>query len=136
MVQFGQLGVGSIVDVCAPTKVTNLEPTDFKGLACGWRHTMAVTVNGEIFSWGRGVNGQLGHGDGQDSCVPCSLAMSFLRCLCAAQGPGHGWGQCYCNVPDCGCEWGQWAGPLRSLIPGLALLCCLFAVKGAAHSWG
>ena len=69
--QFGQLGLGTIVDVCSPTKVETLAPAEFRGLACGWRHTMAVTAGGDVFSWGRGVNGQLGHGDGQDSCVPC-----------------------------------------------------------------
>lgn len=35
-------------------------------LACGWRHTVAVTEAGEVYSWGRGVNGQLGHGAEQD----------------------------------------------------------------------
>jgi alpha-tubulin suppressor-like RCC1 family protein len=26
-------------------------------LACGWRHTLAVTARGEVYAWGRGVNG-------------------------------------------------------------------------------
>jgi alpha-tubulin suppressor-like RCC1 family protein len=38
-------------------------------LSCGWRHTIAVTAAGEVFSWGRGVNGQLGHAELKDTCA-------------------------------------------------------------------
>lgn len=31
-------------------------------ISCGWRHTLAVTERQNVFSWGRGTNGQLGHG--------------------------------------------------------------------------
>uniref|UniRef100_A0A453NIV4 Uncharacterized protein n=1 Tax=Aegilops tauschii subsp. strangulata TaxID=200361 RepID=A0A453NIV4_AEGTS len=32
-------------------------------VACGWRHTLALTENKNVFSWGRGASGQLGHGE-------------------------------------------------------------------------
>ena len=32
-------------------------------VACGWRHTVAVTAEGRVYSWGRGVDGQLGLGE-------------------------------------------------------------------------
>jgi len=32
-------------------------------ISCGWRHTIAVTDKNNVYSWGRGTNGQLGHGD-------------------------------------------------------------------------
>lgn len=38
-------------------------------ISCGWRHTLAVTDSGQVFTWGRGVNGQLGHGDEEDRWV-------------------------------------------------------------------
>ena len=36
----------------------------------GWQHTMAVTSNGFLFSWGLNFNGQLGLGDYNDRSIP------------------------------------------------------------------
>ncbi|GMF40879.1 unnamed protein product [Phytophthora fragariaefolia] len=33
-------------------------------IACGWKHSLLATVDGEVFSWGSGRHGQLGLGDG------------------------------------------------------------------------
>jgi hypothetical protein len=50
-------------------------------LASGWRHTVVVSDSGRVFTWGRGVNGQLGHGDELDLWVlllalaPCCLPL-------------------------------------------------------------
>jgi alpha-tubulin suppressor-like RCC1 family protein len=55
----------------------NQESTDFdfkdeKGgeqvveIACGNYHSLAVTYEGHVFSWGKGSAGQLGHGDTKD----------------------------------------------------------------------
>uniref|UniRef100_A0A6N2MSP1 Ultraviolet-B receptor UVR8 n=1 Tax=Salix viminalis TaxID=40686 RepID=A0A6N2MSP1_SALVM len=35
-------------------------------ISCGWRHALAVTERQNVFSWGRGTNGQLGHGESMD----------------------------------------------------------------------
>ena len=35
-------------------------------ISCGWRHTLAVSERQNVFSWGRGTNGQLGHGETVD----------------------------------------------------------------------
>jgi alpha-tubulin suppressor-like RCC1 family protein len=67
--QFGQLGVGDLEDRNAPTLVTTLAGNQVTLLACGWRHTLAVTATGQVYTWGRGVNGQLGHGDEEDRWV-------------------------------------------------------------------
>lgn len=34
-----------------------------KQIACGSGHTVALTTEGEVYSWGRGDDGRLGHGD-------------------------------------------------------------------------
>lgn len=66
--QFGQLGLGDTEDRCLPTPVAALAAAGERValLACGWRHTLAVADSGAVYSWGRGVNGQLGHGVEQD----------------------------------------------------------------------
>lgn len=68
--KFGQVGVGDNVDRCSPVQV--LFPHDQKvvQICCGWRHTLAVTERNNVFSWGRGTNGQLGHGDSVDRNAP------------------------------------------------------------------
>lgn len=32
-------------------------------IACGSGHTVVLTTDGEVFTWGRGDDGRLGHGD-------------------------------------------------------------------------
>ncbi|KAJ1405033.1 Regulator of chromosome condensation, RCC1 [Sesbania bispinosa] len=61
--KFGQIGIGNNFDCPSPMKVNF--PLDQKvvQMSCGWRHTIAVTERENVYSWGRGANGQLGHGD-------------------------------------------------------------------------
>ncbi|GAB4855716.1 Ultraviolet-B receptor uvr8 [Ancistrocladus abbreviatus] len=68
--KFGQVGVGDDADHCSPVQV--LFPHDQKvvQICCGWRHTLAVTDRHNVFSWGRGTNGQLGHGNSFDRNLP------------------------------------------------------------------
>jgi len=51
-----------------PTPVTGSLGQDSEqvtALSCGWRHNLAVTRGGNVYSWGRGGTGQLGLGDSQ-----------------------------------------------------------------------
>ncbi len=50
----------------------------YKGLvvesvACGFAHTLAVTKNGKLFSWGLGRYGALGLGDFNSKSVPTEI---------------------------------------------------------------
>lgn len=42
-------------------------------VACGWDHSLAVTMNGLVYSWGSGTNGKLGHGDEENCDVPALI---------------------------------------------------------------
>ena len=55
LVQFGQLGLGMSADVSIPARVASTLPEEIADLACGWRHTLAVTTSGKVMSWGRGI---------------------------------------------------------------------------------
>ncbi len=75
--KFGQLGLGDALDRTAPAQLPGL-PQPVRTLSCGWRHTVAITESAEVYSWGRGVSGQLGHGDEADVHSP-----KRLEALCA-----------------------------------------------------
>ncbi|WJX40937.1 HECT-type E3 ubiquitin transferase [Trifolium repens] len=60
----GQLGLGKRAPniVPLPTKVESLDGITVKMAALGSEHTVAISDEGEAFSWGTGVSGRLGHG--------------------------------------------------------------------------
>ncbi|RLN54896.1 hypothetical protein BBJ29_007719 [Phytophthora kernoviae] len=47
-------------------------------VACGAQHSLAITDAGELYTWGSGEDGRLGHGDMRDRAVPRKV-MSLLR---------------------------------------------------------
>lgn len=56
-------------------------------VACGWRHTIAVSDSGALFTFGWSKYGQLGHGNFQDHVVPHQVEalknnkIQVVRCL-------------------------------------------------------
>ena len=60
---FSQLGLGDTSDRASPTLVEGegLRGKAVVSVACGWRFTLVACANGEVFSWGAGSAGQLGH---------------------------------------------------------------------------
>lgn len=49
---------------------SKLQGERFTLVACGWRHTIAVTDSGNLYTFGWSKYGQLGHGDYLDHLVP------------------------------------------------------------------
>ena len=79
--QMGLLGHGTEDDSTTPRKVGGLGLGAVKAVACGWRHTVAVAGDDdEVYTWGRCVNGQLGHGDTAQRETPAKVeALDLLR---------------------------------------------------------
>ena len=67
---FGRLGHGDIIDVFLPKPVRGLSGIGVTRLSCGDTHTLAMTREGRVFSFGRNQNGQLGIGTDADSLLP------------------------------------------------------------------
>ena len=44
-----------------------------KQISLGGSHSVALTVNGSVYSWGYGGDGRLGHGDEYDQLIPRRL---------------------------------------------------------------
>ena len=66
----GQLGIGDTSDQDTPTYVDSLRGVGVKQIACGSGHTVVLTGEGEVYTWGRGDDGRLGHGDNGWKYVP------------------------------------------------------------------
>ena len=58
----GQLGHGDAESVAMPRLVRALDGICIRAVACGSRHTLALTAVGEVFAWGSGTFGALGLG--------------------------------------------------------------------------
>ncbi|CAM9777990.1 unnamed protein product [Ectocarpus sp. 8 AP-2014] len=58
----GQLGIGTItLESELPKTIPALSAYRVVQVACGEQHSAAVTSYGDLFTWGRGTEGQLGH---------------------------------------------------------------------------
>lgn len=89
----GRLGHGVDADVSHPKLIDALSSTNIELVACGEHHTCAVTLSGELYTWGDGAFnfGLLGHGNDVSHWVPKRLNgplegihVSYISC-----GPWH-----------------------------------------------
>ncbi|GAQ89192.1 Putative ubiquitin-protein ligase [Klebsormidium nitens] len=71
--QLGALGHGDLETKPTPTLVDSLWGLAIVQVAAGENHSAALTVDGQIFTWGRNKYGQLGHSDGGTICRPTRL---------------------------------------------------------------
>ncbi|KAK8522913.1 hypothetical protein V6N13_115860 [Hibiscus sabdariffa] len=74
---YGQLG-SPTADGKVPTRVKGKLAYSFvEEIACGSHHAAIITSKKEIYTWGRGTDGQLGHGDTDDRNTP--TLVEFLK---------------------------------------------------------
>ena len=66
----GKLGLGDDQNRLTPTPIPALKRKHVRSIACGSFHTIAVTDTGDVFTWGIGERGQLGHGDLENHKTP------------------------------------------------------------------
>jgi alpha-tubulin suppressor-like RCC1 family protein len=57
---FGQIGNGCNSNQLIPIKVNGFNNERVVMISCGWRHSMALTECGHVYSWGYNYYGQLG----------------------------------------------------------------------------
>jgi len=67
---FSQLGYQREDNSITPQRVIALKDKVIVSVGCGDTFTVAVTEDGEVYSWGRGRRGRLGRGSEEDSPVP------------------------------------------------------------------
>ncbi|KAJ3696089.1 hypothetical protein LUZ60_001466 [Juncus effusus] len=66
----GQLGTVIFEDRYVPQRLISSPPLSISHVACGGAHSIALTHDGSVYTWGRGSNGQLGHGDLENCSKP------------------------------------------------------------------
>lgn len=127
-------------------------------VACGMYHTVALGVDYDVYTWGAGNCGQLGHGNDQDSKIPRRVEVLEQKKV-AVVGCGYYHTVVACKVGGQVYSWGlgkdgqlaqggdpknQWLPGLVKGLPGLmitslaaGLTHTLAATKeGSVYSWG
>lgn len=66
----GRLGHGDTTSFDDPEVIEALSDKNITFIACGSTYSAAITANGELYTWGRGNYGRLGHGNCDDMLVP------------------------------------------------------------------
>ncbi|XP_042351684.1 probable E3 ubiquitin-protein ligase HERC3 isoform X2 [Plectropomus leopardus] len=73
--RYGQLGHNSFSDELRPRLVAELWGAKVTEIACGRHHTLVMTDSKRIYSFGRGEQGQLGHGEESHPSVPLRVQL-------------------------------------------------------------
>ncbi|KAH9717228.1 Ultraviolet-B receptor UVR8 [Citrus sinensis] len=87
----GQLGHGDAEDRLSPTQLSALDGHEIVSVTCGADHTTAYSESCmEVYSWGWGDFGRLGHGNSSDLFTPLPIkALHSLRVKQIACGDSH-----------------------------------------------
>ncbi|XP_037935505.1 probable E3 ubiquitin-protein ligase HERC2 [Teleopsis dalmanni] len=73
----GKLGHGNRLTLDKPKMIESLRPKKIRDIACGSSHSAAITSAGELYTWGLGEYGRLGHGDSVTQLRP-KLVLALL----------------------------------------------------------
>uniref|UniRef100_L7LWK3 HECT-type E3 ubiquitin transferase n=1 Tax=Rhipicephalus pulchellus TaxID=72859 RepID=L7LWK3_RHIPC len=103
----GKLGHGNKSSCERPRVIESLRGKEVVDVACGGAHSACITASGELYTWGKGRYGRLGHGDSDDQLRPKKVeALSGWRVRCVACGSGDAQTLCVTD-DDCVWSWGD-----------------------------
>eukprot|EP01083_Nonionella_stella_P191782 709582_1 len=91
----GRVGHGDTPEIAVPSAIIGFEGEGIAEVGCFASHVIALTESGKVYTWGKGDNGRLGHGNavqqshpkrvriGKDdiSCVRVSAGLGFSVAL-------------------------------------------------------
>ncbi|XXY17664.1 MopE-related protein [Sorangium sp. So ce216] len=150
---YGQIGNGSSgINQVTPTSVSL--PGGAAAISAGWHHSLAVSTDGSVWSWGRNNYGQIGNGTSgtTNRTTPYQVALGGMATAVAAGG-GHSlallsdktvkaWGYNGQGQLGLGSTTSQ---PLPQIVPGLSNVQVIAAggyfsmamgLSGTVWSWG
>lgn len=73
----GKLGHGNRVQYDRPKLISALAGIEITHIACGGAHSACITAAGQLYTWGKGRYGRLGHGDSEDQLIPKLVNIIF-----------------------------------------------------------
>eukprot|EP00934_Nitzschia_sp_Nitz4_P001929 Nitzschia sp. Nitz4//scaffold37_size175936//167054//169102//NITZ4_002070-RA/size175936-processed-gene-0.205-mRNA-1//1//CDS//3329549860//1929//frame0 len=87
--QYGQLGHGfsggkQLPDILRPKYIDALAGTRITCVSAGEIHSAAVSVDGDVYTWGDGFCGQLGHADKRPQVTPVQVEKGGLEDECVS----------------------------------------------------
>ncbi|XP_072258440.1 E3 ubiquitin-protein ligase HERC2 [Pyxicephalus adspersus] len=95
----GKLGHGNRSPCDRPRVIESLRGTEVIDIAAGGAHSACITAAGELYTWGKGRYGRLGHGDSEDQLKPKLVeALQGYRVIDIACGSGDA--QTLCLTDD------------------------------------
>ncbi|EOD08802.1 hypothetical protein EMIHUDRAFT_358730 [Emiliania huxleyi CCMP1516] len=87
---YGQLGHGDTQDQLLPKRIEALAGQRVIAVSAGYSHSLALTADGAVWSWGGGDYGKLGHGDQQSQLLPKKVeAFTGQRVITVSAGGRH-----------------------------------------------
>lgn len=84
----GQLGLGNVWQCPTPELIPSLAREVITDAVAGQYHSVALTMDGRVFTWGWGVHGQLGHGNTYSKNLP-TLVTPLLGIVIRHINAGH-----------------------------------------------
>jgi len=86
----GKLGHGNIHNHTLPKRIDAFGQRVVVSISAGFDHSIAITSDGSIWSWGDGEGGVLGHGDERDQALPKRIeAFADHHVIAASAGVNH-----------------------------------------------
>ncbi|KAJ0032136.1 hypothetical protein NQD34_002217 [Periophthalmus magnuspinnatus] len=101
---YGKLGRGGSDGCKTPKLVEKLQDLDIVKVCCGSQFSVALTKDGQVYTWGKGDNQRLGHGTDEHVRYPkfldslqgkkvVDIAVGSTHCLALTEdGDVHSWG--------------------------------------------
>jgi len=88
--EYGQLGHSDTQHQLLPTKMEAFASQRVVAVLAGGDHSLAITADGAVWSWGYGSQGRLGHGDEQQKLLPKKVeAFADQRVVAMSAGTYH-----------------------------------------------
>ena len=85
----GKLGHGNMQSQLLPKKIEALAGQRVVAVLAGYFHSLALTADGAVWSWGDGYFGKLGHGDEQRQLLPKKVEAVADQRVVAVSAGGH-----------------------------------------------
>ena len=86
---FGKLGHGDEQHQLLPKKIEAFVGQRAFAVSAGSQHSLAITADGSVWSWGGGAFGKLGHGDTQNQLLPKKVETLADQRVVAVSAGGH-----------------------------------------------